>query len=44
MAELCEIGLTDGQAIAAITRQAKGQTYLLASTELLYISALLCLI
>lgn len=44
IAGLCEIGLTDGQALAAVTQQAKGQAYLPAPTELLDISAILCLI
>jgi len=41
---LRQLGLTDGQAAAAVTRQMVGQAYLLASTDLFYVSSLLCLI
>ena len=42
MAALRHLGLTDTQAAAAITRQMVGQAYLLASTDLFWLSALLC--
>jgi DHA2 family multidrug resistance protein len=41
---LRQLGLTDGQAAAAVTRQMVGQAYLLASTDLFYLSAILCVI
>ena len=36
------LGLTDVQAAAAVTRQMVGQAYLLASTDLFFVSSLLC--
>ncbi len=44
MTVLRQLGLTDGQAVGAIGRQMVGQAYLLASTDLFYISAWLCII
>jgi len=44
LAGLRQLGLTDPQAIAAVTRQMVGQAYLLASTDLFYVSAILCLL
>ena len=41
---LGRLGLTDAQAIGAVTRQMVGQAYLLASTDLFRLSAWLCLI
>jgi MFS transporter, DHA2 family, multidrug resistance protein len=39
---LMRLGLTDTQAAGAITRQLVGQAYLLASTDLFRVSAILC--
>jgi DHA2 family multidrug resistance protein len=44
MAALRQLGLTDGQAAAAVGRQMVGQAYLLASTDLFYVSAWLCIV
>ena len=41
-AQLERLGLTDVQAAGAITRQLVGQAYLLASTDLFFVSSLLC--
>ena len=41
-AALERLGLTDVQAAAAVTRQMVGQAYLLASTDLFFVSSLLC--
>jgi len=44
LATLKHLGLTEAQAIGAVTRQMVGQAYLLASTDLFYVSAWLCVI
>ncbi|GAA3266258.1 hypothetical protein GCM10020258_34940 [Sphingomonas yabuuchiae] len=41
---LNHLGLTDVQAAAAVTRQMVGQAYLLASTDIFYVSAWLCIV
>ena len=41
---LNHLGLTDTQAAAAVTRQMVGQAYLLASTDIFYVSAWLCIV
>jgi len=41
---LGHLGLTDVQAAAAVTRQMVGQAYLLASTDIFYVSAWLCIV
>ena len=42
MDQLNQAGLSTGQAAAALTRQLTGQAYLLASTDLFWLSSVLC--
>lgn len=42
MESLQRLGMSSGQALAAIGRQLTGQAYLLASTDLFWLSAVLC--